>query len=60
MTPGQAGLVAGSAVAANLFESYLGAAVQGRVSWLTNDLVNVIQICLAAVLTVAGQHLLAL
>ena len=32
---------------------------QGRVAWLTNDWVNVIQISLAAGLAVAGKHLLA-
>ena len=33
---------------ANLFESYLGAAVQGKALWLSNDIVNGIQITLAA------------
>jgi uncharacterized membrane protein len=46
-------------VAANLFESYLGAAVQGRVAWLTNDVVNIIQICLAAALAIAAQQVIA-
>lgn len=41
-------IVAGAAVVANLFESYLGAAVQGKASWLSNDIVNGIQITLAA------------
>jgi uncharacterized membrane protein len=44
-----------AAVAANLFESYLGASTQGRVAWLTNDVVNVIQICLAAALALVGR-----
>lgn len=42
-----------AAFVANLAESYLGAAAQGRVEWLNNDLVNVLQICLAAGLAVA-------
>lgn len=37
-----------AAVIANLFESYLGAALQGKALWLSNDIVNAIQICLAA------------
>ena len=41
-------IVAGAAVVANLFESYLGAAVQGKALWLSNDIVNGIQITLAA------------
>lgn len=41
-------VVAAAATVANLMESYIGAAVQGRVGWLTNDVVNVIQICTAA------------
>lgn len=41
-------LVAGAATVANLMESYIGAAAQGRVGWLTNDVVNVVQICTAA------------
>ncbi len=51
-------IVAASATVANLFESYLGAVVQGRVDWLTNDVVNMIQICLAAALAIAGHALL--
>lgn len=54
----QAGLAAAASVIANLFESYLGASVQGRVDWLTNDVVNMIQISVAAALAVAGQQLL--
>lgn len=42
------GVVAGAAVIANLFESYLGAALQGKALWMSNDIVNGIQICLAA------------
>ena len=41
-------IVAGAAVVANLFESFLGAALQGRAEWLSNDIVNAIQISLAA------------
>ena len=43
-----AGVVAAAAIVANLFESFLGAALQGKASWLTNDIVNAIQISLAA------------
>ena len=42
------GLVTLAAFGANTMESYIGAGVQGRVSWLTNDAVNVIQISVAA------------
>lgn len=52
-------IVAAASTAANLFESYLGALVQGRVTWLTNDLVNVIQISLASVLALWGSVALA-
>ncbi len=45
-------VVAFAATVANLFESYLGASVQGRISWLTNDLVNVIQISVAAAVAI--------
>lgn len=47
-------MVAGAATAANLFESFLGAILQGRAGseWLSNDVVNMIQICLAAALAV--------
>ena len=41
-------VVTGAAVVANLFESYLGAALQDKALWLSNDIVNAIQICLAA------------
>lgn len=43
-----AGVVAAAAIVANLFESFLGAALQGKALWLTNDTVNAIQISLAA------------
>lgn len=42
-----------AAFLANLFESWLGATVQGRVAWLGNDLVNVLQISVAAALAMA-------
>jgi hypothetical protein len=53
------GIITGSAFVANVFESYLGAALQGRVAWLTNDLVNVIQISVAAALAVTSKFYLA-
>lgn len=46
-----------AAIVANLFESYLGAASQGRLEWLSNDAVNAIQISLAAAIAVALQRL---
>ncbi|KAG1676632.1 hypothetical protein FOA52_008761 [Chlamydomonas sp. UWO 241] len=53
--PLAAAIVAAAAVAANTFESYLGAVVQGKVAWLTNDGVNMIQICVAAALAMAAR-----
>jgi uncharacterized protein (TIGR00297 family) len=44
-----------AAIVANLIESYIGATVQGRVRWLTNDLVNALQISIAAILAIAMQ-----
>lgn len=55
-----AAIVAAAAVVANTAESYLGAVVQGKVDWLTNDTVNMLQITLAAALAVAMQQALAL
>ena len=54
MTWHQAGVVAGAATAANLFESFLGAVLQGQKGseWLNNDTVNMIQICIAAALAI--------
>ena len=49
-----AAVVAAAATAANLFESWLGATAQGRVEWLNNDIVNAIQIAVAAGLAVAA------
>ena len=53
-------VVAAAAVVANTFESYLGAVVQGKVEWLSNDIVNVIQICVAAALAVTAKAVLLL
>jgi uncharacterized membrane protein len=51
-------IVAAAAVAANIFESYLGAVVQDKVPWLTNDIVNAIQISVAALLAAGAKQLL--
>jgi uncharacterized membrane protein len=56
--PQGAVVAAAAATAANLFESWLGAAVQGRVGWLTNDVVNAIQIAVAAGLAVGFTYAL--
>ncbi|KAI8477263.1 MAG: DUF92-domain-containing protein [Monoraphidium minutum] len=48
-------IVAAAATAANLFESWLGATAQGRVEWLTNDIVNAVQIAVAAALAVGAS-----
>ena len=53
-------IAAAAATAANLFESWLGATAQGRVAWLTNDLVNAVQISVAAALAVAAAAALSL
>lgn len=53
VTPGQAVVAAGAAIAANFAESYIGATIQGRAPWLTNDAINVAQICFAATLAMA-------
>ena len=50
-----AGLVAAAAIIANFAESYLGATAQGSVEWLTNDVVNMLQISLAAGLAVGAK-----
>jgi uncharacterized membrane protein len=42
-----------AAFVANIAESFLGATAQGRVQWLTNDVVNIMQISLAATLAIA-------
>eukprot|EP01026_Neomeris_dumetosa_P066377 TRINITY_DN6418_c0_g2_i1.p1 TRINITY_DN6418_c0_g2~~TRINITY_DN6418_c0_g2_i1.p1 ORF type:complete len:291 (+),score=18.92 TRINITY_DN6418_c0_g2_i1:231-1103(+) len=43
---------------ANIFESYVGATIQNKFSWLTNDLVNIMQISVAATLAIVLQQLL--
>lgn len=48
-----AAIVVAAAVVANAAESLLGASQQGKRAWLTNDVVNVLQICLAALLAAA-------
>ena len=60
VSPEGALLAAGAATAANLFESYLGALVQGRVHWLSNDTINMIQISVAAALAILGRHVFRL
>ncbi len=52
-----AAIATAAAVIANLFESYLGAASYGRVEWLTNDVVNAIQIVVASGIAVLLQQL---
>jgi uncharacterized protein (TIGR00297 family) len=49
-SPADAALVASVGVVATLLESVLGALVQGRVAWLSNEMVNGIQTALAALL----------
>ena len=48
-----------AAFLANTAESIVGATVQGRVAWLTNDVVNGLQITLAAALALALRLLAA-
>lgn len=47
-----AACVTAAAFVANILESYVGATLQDRVDWLSNDLVNVLQISVAAGLSV--------
>ena len=47
-----------AAFVANIAESYVGAVAQGRVGWLTNDVVNILQITLAAGLGVGLAQLI--
>ena len=58
VSPSGAAIAIAAAVVANVFESWLGAVEQGKVAWLTNDAVNVVQTCVAAVLAagVAAQR----
>lgn len=48
-----AGAVVVAAVLANLLESVLGATIQSKTGWLTNDVMNVIQISCAAAAAMA-------
>ncbi|GIL95340.1 hypothetical protein Vretimale_1383 [Volvox reticuliferus] len=50
-----AGVVTAAATVANLAESYLGASAQGRVAWLSNDVVNMLQISLAAIVAIVAN-----
>jgi uncharacterized membrane protein len=54
-TPADVAIITAAAFVANVFESYIGAALQGKVEWLNNDIVNVIQISVAAALAVTGK-----
>ena len=49
------GVVVVASLVANLLESVVGASVQGKVDWLTNDVVNGMQISVAAALAVAAK-----
>lgn len=51
-------IATGAAIVANLFESYLGASSQSKVDWMTNDVVNAIQIAVAAALAAGFQQML--
>ena len=55
VTVWEAWIVAAAATSANLFESFMGAALQGHQGseWLSNDVVNMIQISVAAALAIA-------
>lgn len=57
-TPADVAIITAAAFIANVFESYIGAALQGKVSWLNNDIVNVLQISVAAALAVTGKFYL--
>lgn len=57
-TPADVALITAAAFIANVFESYLGASLQGKVEWLNNDIVNVLQISVAAALAVLGKYYL--
>lgn len=58
VSPVQAAAAALAAVAANYGESVAGATMQGRMEWLNNDAVNMIQILFAAALAMAACVLL--
>lgn len=51
-------ICAAAATFANIFESWLGATSQGKVEWLNNDVVNMIQITIAAALACGAQVVL--
>lgn len=51
-------LVAAVGLVATLLESWLGATLQGRIAWLSNELVNAIQTALAAALAIGLALLL--
>ncbi len=57
-TPTDVALITAAAFIANVFESYIGAALQGKVDWLNNDIVNVLQISVAAALAVTAKYYL--
>ena len=54
-----AGAVVLAAFLANTFESFLGATTQGEQDWLNNDVVNIIQISLAAGLAIGFMSCVA-
>lgn len=56
---GTALLTTGITAAANLLESYLGATLQGRFAWMTNDAVNVLHTSAAAAAAVSWHYMLA-
>jgi uncharacterized membrane protein len=47
-----AALVAAVGLVATLLESWLGATLQGRIAWLSNELVNGLQTAVAAALAI--------
>jgi uncharacterized membrane protein len=53
-------LVVAVGLVATLLESGIGATLQGRHAWLSNELVNAIQTLIAAVLAMALAQLLGL
>ncbi|MEA5423988.1 DUF92 domain-containing protein [Synechococcus sp. CCY9202] len=52
------GLVTAVGLAATLLESWLGATVQQRVAWLTNEVINGLQTLVAALLAMGAARLL--
>lgn len=51
-------MVVVAAFMANTAESFVGATLQGQVSWLTNDVVNALQITLAAAIALLLRMML--